>query len=54
MTRGSGKGKDLSRSLNLAQLSRVRWLRRRSHLYHARRAWYNKQARLFRFPLTPK
>ena len=52
--RGRGRGYDRIRSVNLAHVSRVRWLRRRSHLYHACAAWYARQAMLRRFPLTPK
>ncbi len=37
-TRGADSGKSRSRSLNLVQLRRERWLRRRSHLYQARLA----------------
>jgi hypothetical protein len=38
-TVGWDSGKSRSKSLNLSQLRRLRWLRRRSHLYQARRAW---------------
>ena len=53
-TRGVGRGKSRSKSWNLSHVHRVRWLRRFSHLYHARRACHSRQAKLFRFPLTPK
>ena len=38
MIRGVGRGKSRSKSRNLSHVHRVRWLRRFSHWYHARRA----------------
>ncbi len=38
-TLGWESGKSRSRSLNLSQVRRLRWLRRHSHLYQARRTW---------------
>ncbi len=37
-TGGAESGKSRNRSLNLSQLRRERWLRRRNHLYQALRA----------------
>jgi hypothetical protein len=54
MIRGLGRGCLLSRSSKLSQFSRPRWLRRPSHFCHARAACQCRDAKHFRFPLTPK
>ncbi len=53
-TGGADNGKSRSRSLNLSQLRRERWLRRRSHLSQARLAWYATLLTLEELPRTAK
>ena len=53
-TGGADSGKSRNRSLNLSQLRRERWLRRRSHLYQARVAWNTTALTLWLLPRTAK
>ena len=52
--RGRGRGNCWSTSPNLSHVKRVRWLRRHSHLYHARFVASTSRSRLRKLPLTPK
>ena len=52
--RGRGRGNRTSKAVNLSEVRRVPWLRRRSHLSHAFFVSSTRSCRLRKLPLTPK